>query len=75
MNERTGLVASCVMNLKTVESMEDYETDKKKLIAAVLQNRRILIPLPDSEMVRMTWDEETQSVKQEIIPISDLHKH
>ncbi len=29
-------------------------------------------PLPDLECVRLFWDEETQSVKQEIRPIADM---
>ena len=35
----------------------------------------ILMPHPDTEAVRTYWDEPTQSVKQEIIPIADMIEH
>jgi hypothetical protein len=54
--------------------MEDYETDKDKLIAAVLQNQRILTHASNLEASRIYWDEESQSVKQEIIPLADIYK-
>lgn len=50
--------------------------DKSKLAAAIMQNRLILkIPTPDMEAVRVHWDEKTQSVKQEIIPLTDIYEN
>jgi hypothetical protein len=31
------------------------------------------MPIPDLEACRIYWDEATQSVKQETIPLADMH--
>lgn len=38
-----------------------------------IMSRNIKIPAPDTEATRLAWDEESQSVKQEIIPLKDMH--
>ncbi len=40
-----------------------------------IMSRDIKIPVPDLEASRIYWDEETQSVKQEIISLTDIYDH
>ncbi len=40
----------------------------------VLISEPVKVPHPDYEMSRIFWDDATQSVKQEIIPITDIYE-